>query len=134
MARTRVQSLSARRWAGLLTVLALALCTTGLAESAMAVPMDAMPMSSAPSASSSLSTDRADVQEVAEPSCPMDDLVMDCRPFAQHRSSGAPLPLAVRIPSTATDETAGRPGVQRVPPSPASREGPDLDRLCVSRT
>ena len=71
---------------------------------------------------------------MAEPSCPMDDMVMDCRPFAQHRSSGAPVPLAVRIPSTAADETAGRAGVQRAPPSPASREGPDLDRLCVSRT
>lgn len=118
-----MQPLSARRWAGLLTVLALALCTTGLAEAAMAVPMDAMPMSSAPSAPSSFSPDRADVQEMAEPSCPMDDMVMDCRPVAQHRPSGAPLPLAVHIPSTAVDETAGRAGVQRARPSPASREG-----------
>ena len=130
MARTRTQPLSARRWAGLLAVLALALCTTGLAQPAMAVPMDAMPMAS----TSSFSMDRADTQATAEPSCPMDDLAMDCQPSAQHRPSSTPLPHAADIPSTAADETAGRVCVQRAPPSPASREGPDLDRLCVSRT
>lgn len=126
-----MQPLSARRWAGLLAVLALALCTTGLAQPAMAVPMDAMSMSSTPSASSA---DRADAQETAVPSCPMDDMVMDCQPSAQHRPSSAPLPHAAHLPSTAANDVAGRLGVQRAPPSPASREGPDLDRLCVSRT
>ncbi|QUW85687.1 hypothetical protein SMIR_42365 (plasmid) [Streptomyces mirabilis] len=135
----RVQPLLARRWAGLLAVLALALCTTALAQPAMAVPtdtrsMDAMPMTSTMPQNA---TDQADAGERAEPSCPMDDMVMDCQPSAQHRPArpaSVPLPLAARTPSTAADEVAGRVGVERAPPSPASREGPDLDRLCVSRT
>ncbi|MFF5757421.1 hypothetical protein [Streptomyces longwoodensis] len=126
MARTRVQPLSARRWAGLLAVLALALCTTALAQPAMAVPMDTRSVDAMPMTSTT--------GEMAEPSCPMDDMVMDCQPSAQHRPSGVPLPLAARTPSTAADEVAGGVGVERAPPSPASREGPDLDRLCVSRT
>nr|AHE40230.1 hypothetical protein pFRL6_143 [Streptomyces sp. F12] len=136
-----MQPLSARRWAGLLAVLALALCTTALAQPAMAVPMDlvsmdsrsmdAMPMTSTMPWNAA---DQADAGERAEPSCPMDDMVMDCQPSAQHRPASVPLPLAARTPSTAADEVAGRVGVERAPPSPASREGPDLDRLCVSRT
>ncbi|QQM47419.1 hypothetical protein [Streptomyces liliifuscus] len=136
MARMRVQPLSARRWAGLLAVVALALCTTALAQPAVAVPMDTRSMDAMPMTSTMPwnATDQADAGERAEPSCPMDDMVMDCQPSAQHRPASVPLPLAARTPSTAEDEVAGRVGVERAPPSPASREGPDLDRLCVSRT
>ncbi|WP_151485300.1 hypothetical protein [Streptomyces albicerus] len=64
----------------------------------------------------------------------MDDIVMDCLPSAQYRPSSAPLPPAAHLPSAAADDVAGSVSVQRAPPSPASREGPDLARLCVSRT
>lgn len=128
-----MQPLSVRRWAGLLAVLALALCTTALAQPAPmdTRSMDAMPMTSTMPQNA---TDQAGAGERAEPSCPIDDMLMDCQPSAQHRPASAPLPLAARTRSMSADEVNARVGVDRAPPSPASREGPDLDRLCVSRT
>jgi hypothetical protein len=139
MARTRVQPLPARRWAGLLAVLALVLCTTALALPAMAGPTNAMPMDTMPMTPTMPwnATDRADAWETAELSYPMDnmdDMAMGCQPSAQHRPSSAPLPPVAYIPSTIADDVAESASARRAPPSPASREGPDLDRLCVSRT
>jgi hypothetical protein len=79
-------------------------------------------------------TDRPDARETAELSYPMDDMAMDCQPSAQHRPSSAPLLSVAHIPSTIVDDVAESASARRAPPSPASREGPDLDRLCVSRT
>lgn len=121
---------SARRFAGLLAVLALALCTTGLAQPAMATPMEMGSMASV----MPTQPDGAHVQEVAALSCPMGELVMDCRPSAQHRPAGTPLPPAAHVPSIAADHAVTPVDAQRAPPRPTSREGPDLDRLCVSRT
>ncbi len=124
---------SARRFAGLLAGLTLALCTTGLAQPAM----DAIPMASMASMASPFwadRTDRAEAQEMAAPPRPMDDMAMECQPSAQYRPASAPLPPAAHLSAAAVDGVAGSASVQRAPPSPASREGPDLGRLCVSRT
>jgi hypothetical protein len=130
MVRTHVRLLSARRFAGLLAVLAVALCTTGLARPAMAAPMDVRSMASV----MATQPDRAHVEERAASSCPMGGTVMDCQPSVQHRPAGTPLPPAAHVPSTVAHDVAAPVDAQRAPPRPASREGPDLDRLCVSRT
>ncbi|MEU0680182.1 hypothetical protein [Streptomyces albogriseolus] len=133
MAGTRVQPLSARRWAGLLAVLALALCITRLIRPATATAMEMTPAASM-AASSSEQSGGANVEEKAASSCPMDAMARDCRLSAHHRPFSAPPSFAARAASPAGLEIAGLADAQRAPPSPASREGPDLHRLCVSRT
>ncbi|MFJ3620645.1 hypothetical protein ACIPSH_21170 [Streptomyces iakyrus] len=139
MARTRAQLTAVPRWAGLLVVLTLALCSTGLARPAVAAPMATMSTASMTSPQparpdgSVVRHDGVHVQEVAAPSCPMDGMVMDCRPSVQYRPSSALLPPATHIASAVADDMAAPVEAQRAPPRPASREGPDLDRLCVSR-
>lgn len=129
----------ARRWAGLLAALALALCTTGLIQPATVTSMEMTPTASMASmssltSSSAAQSDVANVQERAASSCPMDAMVMDCQLSAQHRSPSAPPSIAAHAASPAGRDIAGLADVQRAPPSPASREGPDIHRLCISRT
>lgn len=129
----------ARRCAGLLAVLALVLCATGLIQPATATSMEmtsAVTLTSTASmtSSSSAQSDGANVQARAASSCPMDAMVMDCQPFAHQRPSSGPPSLAAHAASPAGREIAGLADVQRAPPSPASREGPDTHRLCISRT
>ncbi|MFE2938821.1 hypothetical protein ACFXKG_07105 [Streptomyces sp. NPDC059255] len=119
----------ARLWAGLFVVFTLAICTTGIARpAAAAAPTDMAPMNMPATA---WSVGPIDGQS-AEPGCPMGD--MECAPQAQHRPSPAPLPLTDSVRATVVDRVAAGVHVERAPPGPGSREGPDLDRLCVSRT
>ena len=137
MARTCVRLFAARRFAGLLAVLALALCTTGFAQPSTAAAMDPMGMSPSIQVeplSPAQQPDRAASEERAASTCPMDAMTMDCQLAAQLRPSTAPLVFAACAPSPAGQDLIELPDVQRAPPPPASREGPDLHRLCVSRT
>ncbi|MFB8128726.1 hypothetical protein [Streptomyces mirabilis] len=136
MARTPVRLPAARRWAGLLAVFTMALCIAGLAQPAGAASTDMTSMRAVAPAMEKFQgqPDGAEAQEMAAPSSPMGGMSMDCHPSALHRSAYALTPLAARLPAMAVPDAAGPVGVRRAPPSPASREGPDLDRLCVSRT
>ncbi|MET8326199.1 hypothetical protein [Streptomyces sp. NPDC005181] len=132
-----VRLTSARLWAGLLVVLALAICTTGIAQPAMAAPMDMMATDTAPTgavamARSAMGSDGPYAGESVGPVCSMGD--MECAPQAQHRPLSVPFPPADGILARAVDRAVMSVDVERAPPSPASRGGPDLDRLCVSRT
>ncbi|KOU18319.1 hypothetical protein ADK49_12790 [Streptomyces sp. WM6349] len=78
MAGRRVHH-SARRWAGLLVLLALMWCTTGLGRAAMTAD-HAMPAMETAAAQGPEVPARAHDRAVAAPMCPMD--AMECaRPF-----------------------------------------------------
>ncbi|MCY0950665.1 hypothetical protein [Streptomyces sp. H27-S2] len=125
-----------RTWSGALLVCALMFCLTGLARSAMAMPMamtgpmgavSATVGSDAPAGHVVMASDFSD----SGPECPTSRQVCEA-PKGTVVNDGPTAPVLDAAPDTATCPPAALVSQPNTPPRVLPP--PDLHRLCVSRT